>query len=245
MKKQFNLIPLLFLLPSFSFAQSFELGGVLGITGYMGDLNENLYFPIQRDRSVVGGFLRYRVTDVLNVRINMYRGSIGGSDVEHTVSTWRKERGFSFVSPIREYSVTAEYNVLRLLPNTEELPLSINVQSGIGFSVINPKTDYNEANKMFEDVNIDKLAQFNRKILVLPIGANFEWHFSKNFSMGIEAGMRKTFTDYIDGVSILGRPELKDWYFMGGISVTQKLNWGFKEKKSYHMSRKRVKCPSF
>ncbi len=245
MRKQHNLLPLLLLLPLFSFAQSFELGGTFGITGYMGDVNEKFYFPIQRNRTVAGGFLRYRATDAINVRLNMYRGSIAGSDLDFTNSIWRKERGFSFVSPIKEYSLTAEYNVLKLLPNTKDLPLSINAQIGVGYGIINPKTDYNEPNKMFEDVSIDKLAQFNHNILILPIGGSVEWHFSKTFSLGIEAGMRKTFTDYIDGVSLLAQPNLKDWYFIGGISLTQKLNWIGREKKSYNVSRRRVKCPSF
>jgi hypothetical protein len=175
----------------------------------------------------------------------VYRGSIAGSDFDYVSSTSRKERGFSFVSPVKEYSITAEYNVLRLLPNSEELPLSINLQAGVGYSRINPKTDFNEANNVSEKINVDKLADFNRNILILPIGASFEWHFSKTFSIGLEAGMRKTFTDYIDGVSLLGNPKLKDWYFIGGICLTQKLNWVFREKKNYHVSRKKVKCPSF
>jgi hypothetical protein len=245
MRKQHNLLQLLLLLPLFSFAQSFELGGIYGITGYMGDVNEKLFFPIQRDRSVAGGFLRYRATDAFNVRFNMYRGFIGGSDLENAKNEWRKQRGFSFTSPIKEYSVTAEYNVLKLLPNSEELPLSINVQAGVGYGHINPRTDFNESNNSSERINLDKMADFNRNILVLPIGATFELHFSKTFSLGIEAGMRKTFTDYLDGVSALGNAKLKDWYFIGGISLTQKLNWANREKKSYHVSRRRVKCPSF
>jgi opacity protein-like surface antigen len=245
MKKQHNLFPLLLLLPLFSFAQSFELGGIFGITGYMGDVNEKLYFPIQRDRTVAGGFLRYRAMDAFNVRLNMYRGSIAGSDLDFTNTTWRKERGYSFVSPIKEYSITAEYDVFKLLPNSDDIPLSLYLQAGVGYTIINPKTNFNEANNLSEKVNVDKMADFNRNILVLPIGATFELHFSKTFSLGIEAGMRKTFTDYIDGVSLLGNPALKDWYFVGGISLTQKLNLPIREKKSYHVSRRRVKCPSF
>jgi Domain of unknown function (DUF6089) len=245
MRKQHNLILLFFFFPFLSHSQTFSLGGIFGIAGYLGDVNEKIYFRIQRDRTVAGGYFRYQANNMFSLRFNIYKGSLSGSDFDYSKNTWRQQRGFSFVSTFKEYSAAAEYDVLKLLPNTQKLPLSVRLNLGVGYTVTNPIVDYNEPNAIYEDVTADKLAEYNRNILVLPIGLSFEWHFSKTFSLGIDGGMRKTFTDYLDGVSKLGNTKLKDWYFIGGISLTQKLNWIFDDNPHNRRSNRRVKCPSF
>jgi Domain of unknown function (DUF6089) len=245
MRKQFSIILFIFTLPLLSVAQSFDLGGIYGVSGYLGDLNEKLFFRLQRDRTMTGGFLRYHINKKINVRLNVYSGSISGSDFDYTKKPWRQQRGFSFVSPIKEYSVLVGYDVLKLFPKAHKVPLTLRANVGIGMANINPKVDYNEPNSMYEDVSIDKFAQYNHNLLVLPLGIDFSWQFSKTFSIGFDGSMHKTFTDYVDGVSKLGQPKLKDWYFFGGISVIQKLNSISSDNKTYHYSKRHVRCPTF
>ena len=61
------------------------------------------------------------------------------------------------------------------------------------------------------------------------MGAGFKYRFLKKFTLGIEAGARKTFLDYLDGISDAdqrvkdyqyGNPKDDDWYFFTGISLS-------------------------
>ncbi len=64
---------------------------------------------------------------------------------------------------------------------------------------------------------------------VLPMGGGVKFLLSKRFTLAGELGARKTFFDYLDGISDgdqsiknyqYGNPNDKDWYFYTGISLT-------------------------
>lgn len=59
--------------------------------------------------------------------------------------------------------------------------------------------------------------------LTATAGGGIRWDFSKKFAVGIEGGMRYTFSDYIDGAGVSRDPDNKDWYYVYGINFRYKL----------------------
>ena len=51
----------------------------------------------------------------------------------------------------------------------------------------------------------------------LKAGINDKW------GVGLEFGLRKPFTDYLDGVSESGNPDKGDWFLIGGASLSYQL----------------------
>jgi hypothetical protein len=61
------------------------------------------------------------------------------------------------------------------------------------------------------------------------MGGGAKFLLGKRFSLSVESGARKTFFDYLDGVSDgdifikdyqFGNPNDNDWYFYTGVSLT-------------------------
>ena len=57
----------------------------------------------------------------------------------------------------------------------------------------------------------------NRGALLLGVGAKYD--LSRKIYIGIEAGIRPTDDDFLDGISQSGNPLKNDWYGFGGITV--------------------------
>ena len=72
-------------------------------------------------------------------------------------------------------------------------------------------------------------AQFSELQPVIPMGMGFKKMIGKQLCLGLEAGARKTFFDYLDGIGDseqiikdyqYGDPVTNDWYFFTSISLT-------------------------
>ncbi len=53
----------------------------------------------------------------------------------------------------------------------------------------------------------------------IPVGGGLDIDINKNMSLGLEFGLRKTYTDYLDGVSHAGKVN-SDWFMSGGLTLT-------------------------
>ena len=56
--------------------------------------------------------------------------------------------------------------------------------------------------------------------VTLPFGGGVRVDLSKSLSLGLEMGVRKTFTDQLDGVSNAGNPDTDDWFAVGGVTLS-------------------------
>ena len=69
---------------------------------------------------------------------------------------------------------------------------------------------------------------FNRKGAVLgfsiPAGVGFKYALSEHINLGLEVGVRKTFTDKLDHLSeqdpLLVNVHNQDWYYYNGVSLS-------------------------
>jgi|APTNR8051073442_1049403.scaffolds.fasta_scaffold00213_25 hypothetical protein len=208
----------------------FEAGAMLGLANYQGDLVEETV-PLFKEGSLGGGIMgRYVFTYALAVRANLMLGKITGDDYNYD-NEFRRRRGAQFSSSIFELSVVGEWEPLgqwRYLSRGAGFKKLISpyVFAGLGFTFTNPKTDFSRAD--FDDVKLaamierDQNARYFKTRISTPIGFGVKFDLSEYWVAGVEFGMRYPFTDYLDGVSLSGNPDKKDWYQFSGITLCKR-----------------------
>ena len=222
MKKSYFSIFFLFILFTHSLkAQNFEGGLFAGVSAYNGDIDVNLtnFFP--QIRQTVGLFGRYSINDVWAVRGQMFYGQIYGNEKKYPTSDYRSKRGFNFNTTLNEFSIQAEWSFLNFdsdfrLDNENSF-LSFYGFGGLGGINFKPKTDFNESSNLF-DASADK-ERYAQTIAVVPFGMGTKINISDALSIGAELGIRKTFSDYLDGISKVVNSKSKDYYVFSGITV--------------------------
>jgi len=194
-----------------SIAQKIEIGAGLGGFNYRGDISPS--FRIQSFKPGGSLFFRYNPKQALSLRAEFAAGLIGAKDSQ-SKDPFQIARNMSFRTRITEGSAVAEYNFL----NYQDKRFAINwtpyLFGGVGYSMFKP------------DV---KTGDYKTSSLVLPYGIGVKYQIKRPWSIGVEYGTRKTFTDYLDNLGgepksniklEQGNPSLKDTYYYVRLSVS-------------------------
>lgn len=221
---------LLFLLPALLPAQTYpwEIGGGVYVTSYQGDLHTpELNFGRYSPRPALGIHLRRNVSNSFIIRLNALFGQLAGDDNSFDEPAWHKIRGISFSSPIAEFTALGElypFGMFRYFKDGERRRIAPFLTLGVGTSYTNPKVDWNDENGNSEidpvAAQFDRSRKLNRFNIAIPVGLGLRFALSTRATIGLEAAIRPTFSDYIDGVSRVGNPEKTDWYFAGGLTYS-------------------------
>jgi Domain of unknown function (DUF6089) len=231
-------------------AQNWEVGATIGGSLYNGDIP--VVINTAADQIAFGGgvFVRHRLNHLFAIRAQINAGQLFADEKRFGSSDWKKMRGYGFISPIYEIALLPEIRPFRL-GNVEFFGFT-----GVALAAFNPTTRYNEPNPIIDAtpdiqtrITADKNANFPRTTLAIPIGGGFQWFLNDRFAIGAEVGGRKTFTDYLDQISVAGSPKSKDYYFFGGLT----LSFFFGDGNSFSNEWGRnggkrgggVRCPSF
>lgn len=184
---------------------SFELGGFLGVSNYMGDLQQTR-FETEECHPAYGAFARWYMNSALGLKLHFYKGKISGRDANYDGLLVR-ERNLQFESPVYELGMQMEV----AFSHFGEGQLRVAAPYcffGFGLFHFNPKTLYQgrwvslqplgtEGQSVAEtDRTRYKLVQWS-----IPFGVGFNINIGKQSNFGFELGIRKTFTDYLDDVS--------------------------------------------
>ena len=204
-----------------------EVGITLGASNYMGDLTP---FVALNETHPMGGIIcRFNYSDFLTLRGNAVFGQISGNDQNYSNIESYHKRNLSFKSNIVEFSGTLEWNILGFGETQRTNPGSPFLFVGIGVFKFNPMAQfhYNSQIHTIADYGMD-LSGYNDKWIELqplstegqettkynsrkrysltqisiPVGVGYKKQFSETWAWGIEFGLRKTFTDYLDDVSL-------------------------------------------
>ena len=248
----------LFLTLNFLTYAQFEAGLSLGLTSYSGDIDFAIKNTMKQSKPVGGVFGRYYLTPSLAIRGQAYFGQLYADEKKYSNSSYRKQRGFSFNSPITEFSIQGEWHALKLdryFTFEDEDPfISLYGFGGGGMSLFNPQTDYNEPNTIVDDVSVDRDASFSKTVPSLIGGMGIRIAITDQLGFGGEFGGRKIFTDYLDGISRLSGAA-KDYYYFGTLTLSWKFEGGggglnlFSGRGgrggNWGKSSRRVGCPNF
>lgn len=190
----------------FANAQRSQVGLVGGVTYYMGDLNPAKQFYMVKPAG--GLFYRYNFNSRMAIRGSVIYGGIKGDDAKSS-DTFRLHRNLSFQSMLLEFSGVFEFNFFRYVPGSPDYPITPYVFGGASLFRFNPKADLNGSTYALQPLGTEgqgTTAYPDRKkySLVNPalvFGIGLKWNVYRSFTMGLEWGMRYTFTDYLDDVS--------------------------------------------
>lgn len=181
-----------------------------GTTTYFGDLNDpGDYFDAKPNLSFG---LQYFFTDRISGRAEVSWFRLQGIDAE-SEAKGKNDRNLSFRSDNFEVNAVGMINAF---PNGNRFyqRQAINIYgfAGIGLLYFNPKaevpeTDWN-GNALPDAGNYIALqplqtegVDYSRVALVIPFGLGVKLKAGPFFNISLEAGFRKTFTDYLDDVS--------------------------------------------
>jgi hypothetical protein len=233
-------------------AQNLEVGLLLGTSFYNGDIEVAPKYIFQQIRPAYGIYGKYLFSSKVAVRAQYWRGTLFADEKQYPASVYRQTRGFSFESPISEISVQGEWHLLNLDKgfafDNDDPFMSFYAFGGIGGAFFDPKTNYNEPNPVFDNVAIDKDTIVSTSSLALSAGAGVQIKLSDSWYLGGEMGIRKTFSDYIDKVSRLAGPRVKDYYFFAGLTIGYRFGGdsGLVGNSSrWNRSRNKTGCPTF
>ena len=224
MKRLIIFLFYVFTLTSYNaFSQSIEpyseLGVMLGSSYYIGDLNDQ-HFSLARPAIA----LQYKTN--LNrrfaIRGGVSVGELRGSDKLNDLDTAKFNRNLHFKSSLYELSGIIEFNFFPYETGNLRYPYTPYIFAGISMFNFNPQArkfdtdtpfdnDGNQTNNEWIDLQtLGTEGQYSNQYpekdpyqliqFAIPVGMGFKASLGERFSMAIEYGLRKTFTDYIDDV---------------------------------------------
>lgn len=137
--------------------------------------------------------------------------------------------------------------------------------AGLGVTYINPTTQYLGEKVALQPLQTEGI-KYSKFQPVIPLGGGIKLKAGPFFNLALEAGIRKTFTDYLDDVSVKdypdpatlssdlaralsnrsggeasvrGNPETDDWYFMMTARVQYYLPYDFNLQRNKLYTKKR------
>lgn len=188
-------------LPSKLVAQDWEYGIMAGFSNYFGDLNSNTSF--EYIGPAAGFFTRYNINGRLAWKSGFYYGKVTFSD-EGSPDPFQRARNLSFSSNIMEISTQIEINFFQYNKRREDQRFTPYLLAGFGGFFFNPKAELNGEMYALQPVgtegqNVDG-KRYLRVSIAIPVGGGFKYNFHPAWTVGLELGVRKTFTDHLDDV---------------------------------------------
>lgn len=220
---------LLIVLPAFAFAQrnkryKWEACLGIGATNFLGDLgganqigtNGLKDLEIVLTKPAVSLNVRYRKGRYWGYKGGFYWGQVSGFDYL-TTERYRNNRNLHFKSNIVEFSLMTELYITKeraghvykykKLKGWRHIDAQIYLMGGVGGFWYNPKASYYGTWIALQPIGTEGQGykpgtkKYSRVSVCIPVGVGMKSALNRRWSIGLEIGLRKTFTDYIDDVS--------------------------------------------
>jgi hypothetical protein len=192
----------------------------LGDLGGRNQIGSDYFFDLDAasTRFVINAALRYKLTEYFALRTGLFYGEVYGDD-EYTQEPWRNNRNLHFRSPVFEWSTTIEaswmrestgsrYKIRRVRGKGKKgSQVYVYGFAGVGLMYMNPMAKFEGEWHSLRPLRtegqdfVPSRTQYSNWQFVIPFGLGMKYALDKKSSIGIEYGIRKTFTDYMDDVS--------------------------------------------
>jgi hypothetical protein len=190
-----------FLAPKAAFSQVLEVGGSVGLSYYMGDINPSK--PFNQSKLGWGVLVRYYSDTRWAFRLAYSNLQLNGSDKS---SGYRPERGLSFNTNVHDVAFIAEFNFFDYFTGSKRHGLSPYLFGGISLLNFNPKADDGKAlcNVLtdVEDYNSNNLGngeeKYNKFAASIPFGIGVKYSIGKRLGATLEWRWDYAFTDWLD-----------------------------------------------
>jgi hypothetical protein len=189
---------------SVAFSQNVHVGIFGGLAAYQGDLTDRI-IPKKVTNGAIGVTVNYELTPQIMLRGGFTYSVVGGAD-RFAKDDSMLARNLAFETHLTEFSLLGEYYFFDL----NEQKFSPYVFGGLAVFHFNPYAYSGTTDKIFLkplSTEGEGLSAYpDRKPyaltqLALPFGAGVKYAFNDRVRLGLELGIRKLFTDYLDDVS--------------------------------------------
>lgn len=201
------LLLLVFFIPVLSYSQYWEVGVLLGGSNYRGDLVDGI-INLKETKPATGAIIRYNLSPWLTIKSNFYYGTIAGEDKYSKIAD-HKLRNLSFKSSVLDIGIQPEINLKGYKSGHSIYKSSPYIFAGLSVFRFNPKAEYagewiplqplcteGQGTTKYNDRE-----KYNLTQIAVPFGFGWKRALSRFWNIGIEIGVRATFTDYLDDVS--------------------------------------------
>lgn len=200
-------------------SQTYEIGGLIGGTNYIGDIGPTNY--INPNDLAIGALIRWNRSPRHSFRFSaLYAGL--NSDDANSNETRRQQRDLSFKNRVLETSAGIEYTFWEFNTHATNPQNSPYLYTGITY--FNYESLFLRQNNTIEKYG-------NDWAFAIPMVVGYKITLGRYMVLGAEIGARYTFTDNLDGSNPKGEkgsdPNLKfgninnnDWYVFTGINLT-------------------------
>lgn len=194
----------------------YEIGGMLGTTGYFGDASNSNFF--RKPGLTLGAIFRYNPNSRMAIKGNLNYATIAGNTTNNA-TVLPNAAQYSFNSNLVDVAATFEFNFLNygIGPKYKRYHrISPYITAGIGL--------------------VTAFAQGETTLSpIIPIGLGVKYKLRERLNLGFELTFRKEFSDKIDRLTNLegiphGTAKNTDWYAFAGFTIT------------YEFGKRCVKC---
>ena len=195
----------------------YELILGLGATNFLGDLGganqigthgvRDLEYLATRPAVALG--IRNKISSFFSIKNNLCWGIVGGDDAL-TQEIFRNRRNINFRSPIIELSTQLEFNFIKEqkghiykisgVRGVKRKDRQIYLFAGGGVFYFNPKGKWDGKWYNLEPLHTEG-ASYTHINYMVSVGGGMRFSLNKYWGIGIDLGLRQTFTDYLDDVS--------------------------------------------
>jgi len=201
-----------------------ELGIGVGATNYKGEISPQLQW--QNSRPALTVFYRRDISVPVTLRAGVTAGFLRATDANVEGATGgvpplQNYRQLSLKGGLVEASGVVEYNFLdyHTRKGQHRFHLSPYLFAGLGLYYVNTTV---------RSANVDLQPDFDRqgaKVgVAIPAGAGLKVALNEYFNLGLEMGVRKTFSDQLDHTGdqtpLLVNSHDQDWYYYSGVSLS-------------------------
>lgn len=242
-----RILPFCFLLfsVSVSYGQSsrFEVGAHASAFIYQGDLTPSPIGSTETTDIGLGVFGSVKILKPLYLRLNFEQGSLSGDDSRYAYPTWRRERNYKFHTPVTEVSGQLVLNLIDVGRFIRNVNLTPYVTGGFGVAMLAIERDYSQTRMAVTPALEEDLAEpLPEQIAVGLAGAGIRYALTPTIALKAEASYRfASFTDYLDGFSKSGNPNMDDHYYITSIGLI----YSIPSNKFGGRGRKSVLCPAY
>ena len=233
LKKRYFLVCIFF--ATLASAQFHEIGVFLGGSNYVGDVGTHRY--LDPNSFAYGILYKWNITDRYSLRgsfnlTNLKENEYRNNDLN------RFSRSYKVDNSLEEFSAGIEINFSEFNLHAPELSFTPYVFYGLSY--FRYDQFYLTPNGPFDPPTYNNYGKAQK--VAIPLNVGFKINPNPFFVLGLEVGVRYTFTDNLDGSQpgekqksssyYFGSTLSKDWYVFSGISIT------------YLFGKKNCYCPN-
>ena len=213
------------------FLERSELGVIVGGGNYFGDLNPKYNF--YKTNLMIGAIYRYNINPRWVLKASAMFGKVEAFDAD-----FDNIRNLNFESKVNELALSCEFNFFDYQTGSQKHRITPHLFWGIGVFFFNPKTEITDPLSLEKQwVELQPLSTEGQGMpgydspyslvnVAVPFGLGLKVSISKRVCIGLEWGIRMTFTDYLDDVSkdYVDRTELMNWTGDLGVAASDRTN---------------------